>query len=543
MSQQTGARHMSIQTKINLALLLVFFVVMAASLIFSVINERKLVLAVVEQQTQDAADSYFDSINTMMITGTMAQRDVLRQKILERPGVTEARIIRNEAITSMYGPGYDHQASADSLDERALTGENVVHIEHNDGVRMLTVINPIYAEEDYRGTNCLMCHMVPDNSIVGAVRISYSLDALDQQVQRNVLITAAVQLGLLVAGLWVMIAIVRRVVIVRINAMRNTMEEMTRDDDVSRTVQVYAQDEVGAMGMAFNRMIGKFQQSLQAVAAATQRLNLVSDQVAQVADKTLQDVVQQRTETDMVASAMNEMSATVQEVATNAAQTAHASQDANEEARAGVDVANAAISAINVLIEDIEAAARVVGDVEGDSANISEVLSVITEIADQTNLLALNAAIEAARAGEQGRGFAVVADEVRTLASRTQKSTGEIQAMIQRLQAGVGNAVSAMGTAQNRAASGAEQVENAAHNLTTIAGAVGNINGMNMQIATAAEEQSAVAEEINRNISTISDIADRTSDGATHTRNSSEELVQLSNELKQLVNQFKLHQD
>lgn len=540
MSQNNNARQLSVQTKINLALLAVFFVIMTVSLVFSVMSERKLVQSVVEQQTIDAADSYFDSINTMMLTGTMAQRDVLREKVLERPGVVDARIIRNEAITSVFGPGYDHQAPADELDRRALRDERVMDIRDNNGSRVLTVINPIHATRNYRGTDCLMCHMVPEDSVVGAVRISYSLDELDQQVERNFWISALIQTVLLVCGLAVIIAIVRRVVIGRVNALRQTMEDMTRNDDLSGTVTVAANDEIGAMGHAFNQMIAKFRHSLQAVADVTGRLGQVSDQVSSVADDTLQQVMQQRTETDMVASAMNEMSATVQEVAGNASRTAMASQNADDQARDGVSVASQASSAIGQLIEEIEHAAQVVGQVQADSSSISEVLGVITGIAEQTNLLALNAAIEAARAGEQGRGFAVVADEVRTLASRTQNSTEEIQQMIQRLHAAVNAAVKAMEDARQRAAQSGEHVENAAQSLNSIASEVSGINDMNLQIAAAAEEQSAVAEEINRNIATISQIADNTSHGASGTHKQSETLVELAVELRRLVSQFKL---
>ncbi|MCK9236633.1 MAG: methyl-accepting chemotaxis protein [Thiopseudomonas sp.] len=540
MSQAPTTKYMSVQTKINIALLSVFFVIMAASLLFSAGNEKKLVLEVVEQQTKDAADTYFDSINTMMLTGTMAQREVLRSKILERPGVVEARIIRNDAINSMYGPGYDYQVVQDELDERALKGESVIHIDDKTGSRILTVINPIVAETDYRGTNCLMCHIVPENTVVGAVRISYSLEALDEQVMQNILVSAAIQLALLIIGLVIIIYIVRRVVIVRINAMRHTMEEITRDDDLSRTVEVHAKDEVGTMGETFNRMIDKFRHSLNAVSSVTQRLNQVSEQVASVADDTLKAVVAQRTETDMVASAMNEMNATVQQVAQNATQASQASQGADQEARNGVLVAQEAIEGIRILINEIESAAKVVAQVEGDTSSIGKVLSEIKGIAEQTNLLALNAAIEAARAGEQGRGFAVVADEVRTLASRTQHSTEEIQSMIERLQKGVSNAVSAMGGAQSRADQGTQRVEKAAQSLHVIAAEVATISDMNMQIATAAEEQSSVADEINRNVTTISQIADDTSAGATKTSQNSEELVRLATELNHLVGQFKL---
>lgn len=147
MGHQPAERQMSVQTKINIALLSVFFVVMSASLIFSANNEKALILEVVEQQTKDAADSYFDSINTMMLTGTMAQRDVLRDKILARPGVTDARIVRADGITATFGPGYDHQAPVDELDRRALAGEEIIEISADSDGRLLTVINPIHAEK------------------------------------------------------------------------------------------------------------------------------------------------------------------------------------------------------------------------------------------------------------------------------------------------------------------------------------------------------------------------------------------------------------
>lgn len=540
MSQQPAQHHMSVQTKINIALLCVFFVVTAASLMFSAYNEKKLVLGVVEQQTKDAADSYFDSINTMMLTGTMAQRNVLRDKILARPGVTDARIIRTPAITSVYGAGYEHQAPADDLDQRALAGEQIIEISKGQDGRLLTVINPIRAEKDYRGTNCLLCHQVADGSVVGAVRISYALASLDSQVQRNFWTSAGIQLLLLLIGLAVIIFIVRRTVIQRINAMRHTMEAIARDDDLSYNVTIGARDEIGALGWAFNRMITKFKHSLHAVSDVTQQLNTVSGRVADVADSTLQAVVEQRTETDRVASAMHEMSATVQEVARHATQTAQASQGADDESKAGVLVAEQAIAGIRDLIAEIESAAVVVQHVESDTASISEVLNVIKGIAEQTNLLALNAAIEAARAGEQGRGFAVVADEVRTLASRTQKSTEEIQNMIERLQLGVKNAVSAMAAAQKRATTGSVCVEKASQSLHVIAAEVATINQMNVHIADAAEQQSAVTEEINSNITRISHIADTTSSGATQTMHSSEDLLRLTAELRRLVSQFKL---
>ncbi|MBV2207880.1 MAG: methyl-accepting chemotaxis protein, partial [Pseudomonas sp.] len=328
MTNSPAPRQLSVQTKINLALLLVLLLIMSASLYIAASAEKNLVLHVVEQQTKDAADSYFDSINTMMLTGTMAQRDVLRQKILARPGVIDARIVRGDAVIKTFGAGFDHQAPADALDRSALAGKAIMEVTKQDGRRVLTVINPILAHADYRGTNCLTCHQVAENTVMGAVRISYDLKALDAEVERNIWLLGGIQLLLLLAGVGVMIYTVRRVIISRIHAMRHTMEAMTRDEDLSRSVSIGAQDEIGAMGNAFNRMIEKFRHSLEAVAGVTRQLGDVSDRVSHVAEKTLGAVMEQRSETDMVASAMNEMSATVQEVARNANQTATASNDA-----------------------------------------------------------------------------------------------------------------------------------------------------------------------------------------------------------------------
>ncbi|HAF93244.1 MAG TPA: methyl-accepting chemotaxis protein, partial [Pseudomonas sp.] len=300
-----------------------------------------------------------------------------------------ARIIRGEPVIRTFGPGFDHQAPVDALDRAALTGEAIVKVtKQDDGRRVLTVINPILAHSDYRGTNCLGCHQVPENSVMGAVRIAYDLDALDQQVNRNLQLLGAVQLVLLLAGVAVMIYTVRRVIISRITDMRHTMEAMTRDEDLSRSVTVGAHDEIGAMATAFNRMIGKFRGSLEAVAAVTQQLTDVSGRVSNVAEKTLGAVMEQRSETDMVASAMNEMSATVQEVARNASQTATASTGADNESKAGVRVASEALDGIDTLIQDIEKAAEVVRQLEADSASIDTVVGVIKGIAEQTNLLA-----------------------------------------------------------------------------------------------------------------------------------------------------------
>jgi len=251
-------------------------------------------------------------------------------------------------------------------------------------------------------------------------------------------------------------------------------------------------------------------------------------------------VHQQQSEVNQVATAMNEMSATVQEVASNASHAAQAAQDASEQAGEGLKVVDHTISSINNLANAVEEASGVINQLESDTDNIGVVLEVIRGISEQTNLLALNAAIEAARAGEQGRGFAVVADEVRTLASRTQESTLEIRSMIESLQSGSTQAVEVMTKGKEQAAISVGHAQKAGESLNGITQAVSSISDMNTQIATAAEEQTAVAEEINQNIVNISQLGEQAVSGAQQTSDASEELARLSNELQMMVGQFRV---
>ena len=251
-------------------------------------------------------------------------------------------------------------------------------------------------------------------------------------------------------------------------------------------------------------------------------------------------VQQQQSEVDQVATAMNEMSATVQEVARNAAVAAEAARKANGEATTGKQVVSQTVNAINEVAAEVEAATTVIHQLNADSNQIGTVLDVIRGIAEQTNLLALNAAIEAARAGDQGRGFAVVADEVRTLATRTQESTREIQKMIEGLQVGTRNAVQVMEQGRSKAQASVQQAAGAGESLSSITGVVGTISDMNAQIASAAEQQGAVAEEINRNIVNISQVTGQTAAGAGQIADASRELAKLAMHLQTHVGRFKV---
>jgi methyl-accepting chemotaxis protein len=326
------------------------------------------------------------------------------------------------------------------------------------------------------------------------------------------------------------------------SAVRTIGDAATRlaQGDLSTRADYRGKDELGQVAAAFNAMGQKFQTLIYEVSSATSQLASAAEEMATVTEQTTVGIRAQQAETDQVATAMNEMNATVHDVAQNAGLAAQAAVEADAAATNGKQVVLHTSQVIEQLAAKVEHVAGTVHELETESDNIGAVLDVIRGVAEQTNLLALNAAIEAARAGDQGRGFAVVADEVRTLAQRTQQSTQEIHTMIERLQTGAAQAAKGMEEGRSQAQEGVKQSTETGAALDRITAAVAKIKDMNTHIATAAEQQSAVAEDINRNISNINDVACQTSEGAGQTAAASRELARLGEHLRGLINQFKV---
>ncbi|WP_422765489.1 methyl-accepting chemotaxis protein [Pseudomonas maioricensis] len=280
--------------------------------------------------------------------------------------------------------------------------------------------------------------------------------------------------------------------------------------------------------------------TVQQIADASDQLASAAEELTAVTEDSTQGLVRQNDEIQQAATAVNQMTAAVEEVARNAASTSEVSSQTAEDAIKGQHQVQQAVTAMNTMAVDINDSTQRVETLAGQIRDITKVLDVIRGIAEQTNLLALNAAIEAARAGEQGRGFAVVADEVRALAHRTQASTGEIEAMIKVVRAGADEAVQSMGKSQSMAQSTQSLATEAGLALERISAGVSQINERNLVIASAAEEQAQVAREVDRNLVNIQDLSTQTSAGANQTNASSQELSRLAISFNTLVGKFKL---
>ncbi|RTR27675.1 methyl-accepting chemotaxis protein [Shewanella atlantica] len=312
------------------------------------------------------------------------------------------------------------------------------------------------------------------------------------------------------------------------------------EGDLRQRLPVEGNDELTQLAKGFNSFISKIQGSIIEVTETSEQLSLSAKDVANQAQQTLSDSQLQKDQTMMVVTAINEMGATVNEIAGNAAKAADTARNADTESNTGQVVVTRARDTINQLSNDVEQVGEVIESLATHTKSIGGILDVIRAVSEQTNLLALNAAIEAARAGEAGRGFAVVADEVRNLASRTAESTNEVQIMIDKLQSEAGRAVDAMTQSRSRSIEGVTAVDEASQSLSGISEQIGHITDMNIQVAAATEEQSTVVEDINRNVTEISDITQRTADTSEAVAQASQSLNQLAHRLDTLVAGFKV---
>ena len=442
--------------------------------------------------------------------------------------------------------GYSADASKlsqrlDQLDQangteliRLLSASTQTQSLHNDNA--LKVLAPFTPIPDGKPWGVLL--QVPERVLVGPAEALKN--QLDQSNKAGTLVELGLGLLAAVLGLllvWLMARSVTRPIL----GVAHMLEDIASGEgDLTRRLAYDKKDELGQLAGWFNRFLDKLQPIIAEVKRSVQDARGTADQSSAIATQTSAGMEQQYRQVDQVATASHEMSATAQDVARSAAQAAQAARDADQATRQGLSVIDRTTASIDHLAADMSTAMTQVEGLAANSEKIGSVLEVIRAIAEQTDLLALNAAIEAARAGEAGRGFAVVADEVRNLARRTQESVEETRQVIEQLQSGTQEVVGSMGNSHRQAQGSVEQVGQAVTALRQIGDAVTVISDMNLQIASAAEEQSAVAEEINNNVATIRDVTESLSEQANESARVSQSLNSLANQQQSLMDQFRV---
>ncbi len=346
--------------------------------------------------------------------------------------------------------------------------------------------------------------------------------------------------GVLLVLVLALIALLIPTILHPLRQMSSLMLETSENWDITARADEDVPTEISDMAASFNAMMSAFRNMIRKVKTSSSQLSQSAEDMESITHAMDNGVTRQQQETEQLANAMDEMSSAVNEVAGNAANAAEAAVTADEEGKKGLEVIDNTRNGVSALADEFAETAKIIAELSEESENIGTVLNVIRGIAEQTNLLALNAAIEAARAGEQGRGFAVVADEVRTLAQRSQESTEEIQTIVERLQGTAESAVAAMTRSKDGTEKNVEQSRLAAETLHSIIDAVSKIKDMNLSIATASEQQAAVSSEINNSVKNINEVTSETARNSQQTMQAGKSMNSISTDMNNLVKDFKV---
>lgn len=361
--------------------------------------------------------------------------------------------------------------------------------------------------------------------------------AMLSEFRTSAIVATVIAVTVIIALLGMLI----RLLIQPLHVMTRAMQDIADGEgDLTRRLTIQNHDEFGTLGVAFNRFVERIHGSIREVSSATEQVNEVALRVVSASNSSMLNSDEQSSRTNSVAAAINQLGAATQEIARNAAQASHQASDARSLAEDGQQVVDRSIAAMNQLSNMLSASSSNIESLNSKTVNIGQILEVITSISQQTNLLALNAAIEAARAGEAGRGFAVVADEVRNLAHRTQESAQQVQTMIEELQVGARESVSTMGDSQRHSQDSVEIANLAGERLNSVTQRIGEIDGMNQSVATATEEQTAVVESINVDITEINTLNQEGVENLQSTLRACSDLEQQAARLKQLVGSFRI---
>ncbi|HDM8222241.1 TPA: HAMP domain-containing protein [Vibrio campbellii] len=533
----------TITFKLLLALIAVFTCVLAVSTGYQYYQQKMLINDVLSEQLHDKASNYFDSLNMMMLTGTMSQKETLRQKALAQEGIEQVRVLRADTVSKFYGPGDANQKPVDDIDQRALSGELVIEPISADWGKGLVVALPMKSSENYRGTNCVSCHIAPEGEVLGAIRLEYNMNHVNSLINKQAMFAMGIMSVIAFVGFLITMGLIRKIIVRPIQKTSRFMSNVSASKDLSKRLEHCQKDEVGQLSDSINSFMDTVCESLEQVRETSHSLAGSANRLTDVAQSTDEAADNQQVET-------NEVQTNITGMLDQQGVVEQATIDATTLVNHTVDVATSSAGQahhvsedIKSLVTDIDKVREKITTLNQQTEEVSSILGVIKGIAEQTNLLALNAAIEAARAGDQGRGFAVVADEVRNLASRTAEATSNIETIISQFQQGSEESLSSADSVCEFAHQRSVDVEALSATMRNVVDEMHQVLKHAENIQQQTQTTSGVSKHIQAKVDTITLHANETSQSASHTREISVDLEHLSERLESLLNQFTLSEE
>lgn len=533
----------TITFKLLLALIAVFTCVLAVSTGYQYYQQKTLINDVLSEQLHDKASNYFDSLNMMMLTGTMSQKETLRQKALAQEGIEQVRVLRADTVSKFYGPGDANQKPVDDIDQRALSGELVIEPISADWGKGLVVALPMKSSENYRGTNCVSCHIAPEGEVLGAIRLEYNMNHVNSLINKQAMFAMGIMSVIAFVGFLITMGLIRKIIVHPIQKTSRFMSNVSASKDLSKRLEHSQKDEVGQLSDSINSFMDTVCESLEQVRETSHSLAGSANRLTDVAQSTDEAADNQQVETNEVQTnitGMLDQQGVVEQATINATTLVNHTVDV---ATSSAGQAHHVSEDIKSLVTDIDKVREKITTLNQQTEEVSSILGVIKGIAEQTNLLALNAAIEAARAGDQGRGFAVVADEVRNLASRTAEATSNIETIISQFQQGSEESLSSVDSVCEFAHQRSVDVEALSATMRNMVDEMHQVLKHAENIQQQTQTTSGVSKHIQAKVDTITLHANETSQSASHTREISVDLEHLSERLESLLNQFTLSEE
>ena len=533
---------LKIWVRLTAAIWVVLALIWAGAIVWTTQVNRETAIRQAQDFSQSIHEMTMAGLTGMMITGTVGQREVFLDQIKQLAIIKDLHVARSEAVAKLYGPDTKSSRELDSLEKQVMTsGTPYMALETANGSSFLHVINPTKAAKNYLGKDCVLCHQVPENTVLGVVSMKVSLDSVESEVSAFRLKIAGVALGALGALLVIIYLLTRHFVTVPLDELRKGLSDIARGEgDLTRRLPVKGKDEVGQSAAVFNEMMENFNQLVRQVRDAASQVSSRVSSLSDSADRVTQSSQQQNEKSELAATSVEQLVSSISSIAQSAEHVQHQSQESLSRATEGSRNLNVLLGEMNVVERAVKEMADSVNNFVHNTEAITLMTREVKDIAEQTNLLALNAAIEAARAGEQGRGFAVVADEVRKLAEKSSRSASEIDAITASLSAQSVSVRRSIEAGLTHLESSQAAVSSVSDILQATNGSVAEVGHGLDAIAAATDQQRRFSSDVEASIEAIAGMARENSGTVEQTAGAAHDLKGLADGLASLVGRFKV---